>query len=209
MAELNRNYGAVVTAREFWGGNNGFLTIAVQMPSADYELPAGAGYDAAALNVKNGVATDAEIIRVSNAQRNLFRISQAAAGRAVVVALSAAEVVTATATLNDISVVVGGNIIAAARAGTTTTTAATTAPIYYVTFMIERAFVFNAQTNKPGATYAVNVDPAAELAANLSSAAFFDSQVVTQAPDGAVLTGAKGAATGVVVKVFDAMPVLK
>ena len=45
LPQFNRNYGAMVTAKEFWGGNNGFATVAVQMPSADYELAAGSAYD--------------------------------------------------------------------------------------------------------------------------------------------------------------------
>lgn len=208
MAELNRNYGAMVTAREFWGGNNGFLTVGVQMPDANTELPAGAAYDALLKKVKDGSASDAEVIQVSNAQRNLFRIAQAIGQRAVVVAVSGGELNTATLKIDDVALT-GANILAGAKIGSTAVVASAGKPLYYITFIIERADVYTAQANKPGATYAVSVDPAAELAANIASASFFEDKTFTQAPDGALLTGARTKVDAAVVKVFDALPVLK
>ena len=219
MAELNRNYGAMVTAREFWGGNNGFLTVGVQMPDANTELPAGAAYDALLAKVKGGTATEAEVIQVSNAQRNLFRIAQAIGQRAVVVAVSGGSVAVDTDTV-DANAVTGANILAVAKTGATTVVASATKPLYYITFIIERADVYTAQAAKPGATYAVSVDPAAELAANIGSAGFFENKTFTQAPDGTiqssytadgatVTSGARTKANAAYVKVFDALPVLK
>lgn len=210
MAELNRNYGAMVTAREFWGGNNGFLSVAVQMPTADVELPAGSAYDTLMAKVKGGTASDAEVIQASNAQRNLFRIAQAIGQRAVVVAVSGGSLVTATETIDtSFLTAVGGNVLAAAKTGATTVAAAAGKPIYYITFIIERADVFTAQANKPGSTYSVSVDPAAELAANIGSTGFFEDKLFTQAPDGALVTGSRLKADAVAVKVFDSLPVLK
>lgn len=209
IPQFNRNYGAMVTAKEFWGGNNGFVTIAVQMPNATYELAAGAAYELLATKVKDATASDAELIQVSNAQRNLFRVAQALCQRAVVVAISGCEMVDATAKLDDIIVTLGGNVLAAGKVGVTATVAAPAAPIYYITFMIERADALNKQTDKPGATYSVNVDPCDELVKNLTSASFFESKVFTQDPDGRLTAGTRGGASAAVVKVFDALPVLK
>ena len=223
--QFNRNYGAMVTAKEFWGGNNGFVTVGVQMPSADYELSVGAAYEVLAKKVRAGTATDAELVQVSNAERNLFRVAQAISQRAVLVAISGGEVLTAAAgpaaafpltKLDDVSTTVGGNVLAGGKGGVTSTAPGVGAPVYFITFMIERADALNKQENKPGATYNRTIDPCAELVdmflspvAPAVSPGFFESKTFTQDPDGKMTAGARSGATGAVVKVFDALPVLK
>lgn len=222
--QFNRNYGAMVTAKEFWGGNNGFVTVGVQMPSADYELGVGAAYEVLAKKVRAGTATDAELVQVSNAERNLFRVAQAISQRAVLVAISGGEILTfpdpAAAfpfiMLDDVSITVGGNVLAGGKGGVTYTVPDVGAPVYFITFMIERADALNKQENKPGATYNRTIDPCAELVdmflspvAPAVSPGFFESKTFTQDPDGKMTAGARSGATGAVVKVFDALPVLK
>ncbi len=210
LPQFNRNYGAMVTAKEFWGGNNGFATVAVQMPSANYELAAGSAYEALAKKAKDGVASDAELIQVSNAQRNLFRVAQALSQRAVLVAISGCEMVeTGGATARLSTLAVSGPNVLAGYVGGTHADVSSTAPLYFVTFMIERADALNKQENKPGATYALTIDPSKELVDNLTSVNFFESKTFTQDPDGKMTAGARAGAAAGLVKVFDALPVLK
>lgn len=215
MSAFDRNFGSIATAREFWGGNNGFLTVGIHMP-ADTHLPTGAAYTAAAAKVKAGTATAAEILMVSNAERNLFRVAQAIGQRAVVVAVSAMATVEATETLASVFVddkltnpTYNGNYLAVTRAGTTSTAPLAATPNYYITFMIERADVFTRQDSKPGATYNATIDPAAELATNIQSAGFFVSDDFQATPMGDLSAGTLKQATGVGVLVVDAMIVIK
>ena len=67
----------------------------------------------------------------------------------------------------------------------------------------------NKQENKPGATYALTIDPSKELVDNLTSVNFFESKTFTQDPDGKMTAGARAGAAAGLVKVFDALPVLK
>lgn len=215
--ELNRNYGAMTTAREFWGGNNGFITVAVQMPDADTLLPVGTAFDAAFKDVnewKAGGSLDvdaADQILVSNAERNLFRIAQAIGQRAVVVAVSPLERVEATDKIDDLVITVGDNVLAGAKDGTSATVATNTKPIFYVTFLIERADVFTKMDDKPGTNGhgVYSVDALAELVSNISHAGFFENNTYTQSPAGNKLTGGRSTAIAVAAKVFDALPVLK
>ncbi len=231
MIEHFRNFGAMTTAREFWGGNNGFLTIAVQFDESDvggvspvYELPVGTDYVAAKGRIDahdggaypTGESQSADLTRVMNAERNLFNLAQAAGQRAVIVAVSELEmddatVATAFNGYADIEAwetasTVTGNTLAFGSSGTTATDIDATHPVYVVTFLIERADVLTAQTNKPGATYAVNVDPAEEVAQNIM-AVQFSSSTATYEPNGALTAGLRNTPEAVGVKVIDALPV--
>lgn len=199
MSEYNRNYGAMTTAREFWGGNNGFVTVALNLPTNTH-LPVGAAYLAAKAAHEAGKATPAQILLMSNCERNLFRIAQAIGQRAVVVAVSGVE-----EAITNASIVMAdaANILAYASAGTPADDAVA------VTFLIERADVYTRQQGKPGSTYAVNVDACQELAAMIGLPAFFESDDQEASPIGATVAGSRTQATGVKVKVFDALPVLK
>lgn len=216
MIELHRNYGAMTTAREFWGGNNGFITVALQMDDATAELPIGADYEAAKTAHEAGTATEAQLVRMSNAERNLFRLAQAVGQRAVVVAVSSLEtlIVTTDATLGadvdawEANSAVTGNVLAFGSAGTTDTDFAAGKPVFVVTFLIERADVFTTQGARPGATYNDSVDPTQELADNLA-AVQYGSTTAEFDPAGGTVAGALVAAEAVGVKVFDALPVLK
>lgn len=200
MIEHFRNFGAMTTAREFWGGNNGFVTIALNL-AATQSLPVGADYLAAKAAHEAGTATEAQLVRMVNAERNLFNLAQALGQRAVVVAVSEVE---DSVTDASIALTVGGNVLAASSAGTPADNA------YAVTFLIERADVLTAQTGKPGATYAVDVNPCQEVADNLAGAVVFSHNNTQYEPNGAVASGtAPTTAAGVKVKVWDALPVLK
>lgn len=188
---FNANYGAIASAREFWGGNNGFVTIAAQLPAGTI-LPSTADYNTAKAAVLAGTASDADQVLVSNAERNLFKIAQAVGMRAVVVAVSSFKTLTAAETLDSLAAAASGTT-AAAKAGVTAT-AASASNIVAVTFLIERADVFTANGVKPGSTYAADVKPAEELAANIQTAGFFESSV-----------SAATQASGVLVLVFDAL----
>ncbi len=177
---FDRNYGMSKNSREFWGGNNGFVTVIVKLPT-DVEI----GVTAVAQD-----GTDAAQTALSAAQRNQFKIAQALSQRAVIVATSALSVA-ADPTVAGFETV-GGNVLAFGKAGTTASGS------FAVTFLIERANVLNKQDSKPGATYALTVDPCADLAAVLASAGFF------QKKDGT----AAAASAGVAVKVYDALPAI-
>lgn len=175
---FDRNYGATRNSREYWGGNNGFVTVVINLP-ADVEI----GETAVAQDV-----TDAAQTALSAAEKNLFKIVQTLATRAVLVTTSKL-VTNADATASGFDVV-GGNVLAFAKVGTPA------AGAFAVTFEVERANVFDKQENKPGATYALTIDPTQEVADTLSVDGLFIKKDGTPA----------AAATGVVVKVYDALP---
>ena len=177
LNSLDRNYGNVVNPREFWGGNNGWVTVAIKLP-ADVEV--GTSAVAAA-------ATDAEVKATAEqaANKNLFRIMNAISQRAVIVATSVT-----TDAANPAAVgwtTVGGNVAAVGTAGVPADGS------FAITFLVERAGVFTNYGQKAGASVAITVDPAAEVAASLAKAGLFLTSTGTAAT----------AATGVVVKVLD------
>ena len=217
MSYIDMNYGAITKAREFWGGNNGFVTFGVALP-AGVDLPGTANYEAAKTAVKASAlaagATGGALatllanqLIVSNAERNLFKIAQLLGQRAVVVAVTDTEI-DAAAALDAVDGTVGGNVLAFAKAGTTDGLATASTPNVYVTFMIERADVLTKQTIKPGSTYAQTVDPTTDIATALTGAFFADS-VYQASPSGDTQTGAVVAATGAVVKVFNSLVAMK
>ena len=177
LNSLDRNYGNVVNPREFWGGNNGWVTVAIKLP-ADVEV--GTSAVAAA-------ASDAEVKATAEqaANKNLFRIMNAISQRATIVATSS-TVDTANPAAAGWTTV-GGNVIAVGSAGTPADGS------FAITFLVERAAVFNNYGQKAGASVAITVDPAAEVAASLAKAGLFLTSAGAEAD----------AAAGVVVKVLD------
>lgn len=180
LNSFDRNYGASQNSREYWGGNNGFVTVTVN-------LPAGVEIGTTAV-AQDG--TDAAQTALSAAQKNQFLIAQAMGQRAVLVSTSllASNVNPAAAGYST----VGGNVLAFGSAGTPATGA------FAITFVIERADVLTKQVNKPGAVYALSVDPCGDLATILAGAGMFVKSDGTDAL----------AAAGVTVKVYDALPVI-
>lgn len=180
LNSFDRNYGASQNGREYSVGNNGFVTITVNLP-ADTEI----GVTAVAQD-----GTDAAQTALSAANLNLFKITQALGQRAVLIATSLlrTDVDAAVAGYST----VGGNVLAFGTAGVPAANA------FAVTFIVERADVLNKQENKPGSAYALSVDPATDLAVILSNAGIFTKTDGTPA----------ASAVGVTVKVFDAMPVI-
>lgn len=183
LNSFDRNYGMSANSREYWGGNNGFVTVVVTLP-ADVEIGTTAV-------VADGteVGDNAAQTALSAAEKNQFIIAQALAQRAVLVTTSALsnDVDTSAAGFGT----VGGNVIAFGSAGTLADNS------FGITYIIERQDVFNKQVNKPGATYALTVDPASEIAANLAQAGVFQKK-----------DGSAADAAGIAIKVFAALPVL-
>lgn len=220
MIEHFRNFGAMTTAREFWGGNNGFVTIALTLP-ADVSLPVGTDYEAAKKKIDGGISearTDsatykADIRLVMNAERNLFNLAQALGQRAVVVAVSELEEIADvgdrdSSVFGDLDAPATG-VLARGESGITDNDA-----MVAVTFLIERADVLTAQLDKPGTNGAsvYSVAPAQDIADMLAGGGVvFSKDDTAYEPNGAPMVGSSApvAATGALVKVFDALPVLK
>ncbi|EBS4516368.1 hypothetical protein DQT32_02925 [Salmonella enterica subsp. enterica serovar Braenderup] len=179
LNSFDRNYGMSANSREFWGGDNGFVTVVVTLPT-DVEI----GETAVAQD-----GTDAAQTALSAAEKNQFIIAQALAQRAVLVTTSALSN-TVDPTASGFGTV-GGNVIAYGSAGTLA------ANSFGITFIVERQDVFTKQVNKPGATYALTVDPTVEIATNLAQAGVFQKK-----------DGTPAAAAAVAIKVFAALPVL-
>lgn len=183
LNSFDRNYGMSANSREFWGGNNGFVTVVVTLPT-DVEIGTTAV-------VSDGTETGDNALQtaLSAAQKNQFILAQALAQRAVLVTTSALS-----NTINPTAAgfgTVGGNVIAYGSAGTLA------ANSFGITFIVERQDVFTKQVNKPGSTYALTVDPTVEIATNLSQAGVFQKK-----------DGTAALAAGVAIKVFASLPVL-
>lgn len=176
---FDRNYGMSANSREYWGGDNGFVTVVVTLPT-DVEI-------GATTVAQDG--TDEAQTALSAALKNQFIIAQALSQRAVLVTTSVLST-TVDPTAAGFNTV-GGNVIAFGSAGTLADDS------FGITFIVERQDVFTKQVNKPGATYATTVDPTVEIATNLSQAGVF------QKKDGTAATAA-----AVAIKVFAALPVL-
>lgn len=180
LQSFDRNYGMSKNSREFWGGDNGFVTLIVKLPT-DVEIGATAV-------AQDG--TDAAQTALSAAERNQFKLAQALAQRAVIVASSVTSAV-ADPTASGFETV-GGNVLAFGKAGTTASGS------FAITYLIERANVLSKQDNKPGATYALTVDPCKDLADILALPGFFQKKDGSDA----------AAAAGVAVKVYNALPAI-
>jgi len=179
LNSFNRNYGMSANSREFWGGNNGFVTIVVALP-ANTEI---------GVTTVTQDGTDTAQSALSAAQYNQFKIAEILGQRAVIVATSILST-TADPTVGGFGTV-GGNVLAYGSFGTPA------ANSFAVTFLIERADVLDTQASKPGSAYPQSVNPTLDIATVISTAGFFlQKDSVTPSV----------ASAGVAVKVYDALP---
>lgn len=185
LNSFNRNYGMSDHSREFWGGDNGFVTVAVALP-ADVEIG-----ETTVLPDGTDLGDNAAQTALSAAQYNQFMIAQILAQRAVEVSTSMLAKGTLDATASGFETV-AGNVIAFGKAGTLTATS------FGITYLIERQDVLTTQEVRPGSNYPVPVNPTAELSATLAQAGVFRKKDGTPAL----------AAPGVAIKVFASLPVL-
>lgn len=223
LNSFDRNYGASKNSREFWGGNNSFVTVAlhVDIASDDQKLyfPGMSDYDTAKAALVAGTGTDADQTLVSNAERNFFKMTELLAQRGVIVVSSIPSEIAATDDV-DALIPVGSNILASVTSGTTDSVATATAPIFHITFMVERADVFTADTAAYGRVGSSNpslfaVDPAqtildALVATNGAGdrSALFEAESSSANPDGSGVTYAADI-TGGAIFVHDALPALR
>lgn len=192
---FNRNYGMSSNSREFWGGNNGFVTIVINLPT----------------NVEVGttkVTSDGSDVQdqalqtaISNAQYNQFMLTQLLQQRAVLVTTSVLALDTDVVIPSGFKTV-GGNVIAFGTSGADVTGGAGSVAL---TFICERQDVFAKQDVRPGAAYSVPVDPTVELAKNIAQAGFFRTKTYVDNTTNGVSDGA--ASTAVAIKVRAALPV--
>ena len=182
LNSFDRNYGMSENSREYWGGDNGFVTVVVTLPE-DVEV----GVSAVAFDGTEEGDNAAQTAK-SAAEKNQFIIEQALAQRAVLVTTSALSTAVDGTAFGDAD----DNVIAVGTAG------ALEADSFGITFVIERQDVFTKQEGKPGAAFDLVVDPATDIAASLAKVGAFLKSDGTPAD----------AAAGVGVKVFKALPVL-
>lgn len=181
---FDRNYGMSANSREYWGGNNGFVTVVVSLP-ADVEIG-----ETAVLPDGTEIGDNAAQTALSAAEYNQFMIAQLLAQRSVEVATSVLAKGTVDPTASGFETI-AGNVIAFGKSG------APTAASFGITFMIERQDVLAAQPVRPGSNYPVPVDPCAEISADLGQAGVFRKK-----------DGSAAGALPVAIKVFASLPVL-
>lgn len=184
LNSFDRNYGMSANSREYWGGNNGFVTVVVSLP-ADVEIG-----ETAVLPDGTELGDNAAQTALSAAEYNQFMIAQILAQRSVEVATSMLAKGTVDPTASGFETI-AGNVIAFGKAGTLT------ANSFGITYMIERQDVFDAQAVRPGSNYPVPVNPCAELSATLGQAGAFRKK-----------DGTSAGALPVAIKVFASLPVL-
>lgn len=181
---FDRNYGMSANSREYWGGNNGFVTVVVTLP-ADVEIG-----ETTVVADGTDAGDNAAQTALSAAEYNQFMIAQLLAQRSVEVATSVLAKGTVDPTVSGFGTI-GGNVIAFGKSGTLTDDS------FGITFMIERQDVLTAQAVRPGSNYPVPVDPCAEITADLGQAGVFRKK-----------DGTAAAALPVAIKVFASLPVL-
>ncbi|AUS03068.1 hypothetical protein NVP2275O_487 [Vibrio phage 2.275.O._10N.286.54.E11] len=177
LNSFDRNYGASLNAREFFFGNSGWFTIAIDMASIGAELGETASVEP--------VDSDAYATAKSAAEYNQFKIAELVGQRAVI---------TATSDIRDTDAVptfTGENVLNTTVAGTPAIGDSA------ISFLIERADVFTQQEAKPGAVnpgvYAVN--PLDEMVAAITTDGFFRDT-----------TGADVQAVDVQIAILNAFP---
>ncbi|WOL22803.1 hypothetical protein [Escherichia phage vB_EcoM_JNE01] len=195
LNSFNRNYGMSATGREYWGGNNGFVTIVVNLPT-DVEVGT-----TKVTSDGSDVQDEALQTAISNAQYNQFMITQLLQQRAVLVTTSVLALDTEVVIPSDFKTV-GGNVIAFGTSGADVTGGANSVAL---TFICERQDVFDKQEVRPGAAYSVPVDPTVELAKSIAQAKFFRTK--TYQAVGTDGVGDAAASTAVAIKVRAALPV--
>lgn len=195
LNSFNRNYGMSANSREYWGGNNGFVTIVIDLPT-DVEVGVTKVTSDGSEVQDNALQT-----AISNAQYNQFMLTQLLQQRAVLVTTSVLGLDANVVIPSDFKTV-GGNVIAFGTSGTDVTGGAGSVAL---TFICERQDVFDKQDVRPGAAYSVPVDPTVELAKIIAQAKFFRTKTfVDQTCDG---VGDALASTAVAIKVRAALPV--
>ncbi|EOR9073854.1 hypothetical protein FOI42_RS01940 [Escherichia coli] len=195
LNSFNRNYGMSANSREYWGGDNGFVTIVVDLP-ADVEV-------GTTKVTSDGSELQDEALQtaITNAQYNQFMLTQLLQQRAVLVTTSVLALDTDVVIPADFKTV-GGNVVAF---GTSGADVAGGAGSVALTFICERQDVFAKQDVRPGAAYSVPVDPTVELAKVIAQAKFFRTKsFVDVTTDG---VGDAEAAKAVAIKVRAALPV--
>lgn len=168
LNSFDRNYGASLNSREFFQGNAGFFTIVIDMPGT-------AELGETTVSVAD---TDAYATAKSAAEYNQFKIAQLIGQRAVITACS------------DIRTTGAGVSFTGDNALNFDVTGTSASGETAVTFLIERADVFTAQSGRPGAgnPTAYAVDPLADLATVLKSAGFFKNADGTDAVATTIVT---------------------
>lgn len=184
LNSFDRNYGMSANSREYWGGNNGFVTVVVSLP-ADVEIG-----ETAVVPDGTEAGDNAAQTAKSAAERNQFQITQLLGQRAVLVTTSKLSVDSVDPTVADFGKI-GGNVIAYGSEGVLTTDS------FGITFIIERQDVFNTQLVRPGAAYPVPVNPCEDFCSDIGQAGVFQKK-----------DGSPAGAVPVAVKVFAALPVL-
>lgn len=180
LSAFDANYGNINFPREFWGGDNGWVTVVL-------DLPAGVE-----LGTTTSTATDPNVLATAQqaAAKNLWRVTNAIGSRGTIVAYS--TIATAVdPTVAGFGLVDGTQVIAYGTAGTLAAGAVA------ITFMVERATVFNSYGNKPGSSVSIAVTPATDIANSLVKAGLF----LTPA-------GVAATAAGVAVKVRQNFPAI-
>lgn len=178
---FDRNYGMIKFGREFWGGDNGLVTVVVKLP-ADVEV----GETALPQDGSDETQT-----AKTHAERNLFKITQVLNTRGVIVSASVLKKDADVTKVSDFKKV-GGNVLAYHEVGSQV------ADSFAITYLVERANVFDTQDGKPGAIIDLSVNPTELIAKQIAAEGFFDTKAGVKA----------GKAEFVAVKVFDALPAL-
>lgn len=192
---FNRNYGMSANSREYWGGDNGFVTIVINLP-ANVEVGT-----TKVTSDGSDVQNEALQTAITNAQYNQFMLTQLLQQRAVLVTTSVLALDTDVVIPSGFKTV-GGNVIAFGTSGADVTGGAGSVAL---TFICERQDVFAKQDVRPGAAYSVPVDPTVELAKIIAQANFFRTKTFVDNTTNGV--GDAGASAAVAIKVRAALPV--
>ena len=217
LNSLNRNYGSSLTSREFWGGNNGLISVAIMPKDDKLVFPGMKAYNDADATTKEGA-----LIR-DNAERNMFRLVELLAQRGVIVTTSIPSkyngtVAGAGAAANLSALLTGvkandtardkSTIIASSSKGKLDTSFSSSREAFHITFMVERADVFNKQDSKPGAVNptAYAVDVLGSILTLVIGDSLFEDKTSQEKPDGS--GGSYCEAEGAIAYVHDALPVV-
>ncbi|QOE32517.1 virion structural protein [Klebsiella phage K64-1] len=198
LNSFNRNYGMSADSREWWGGNNGFVTVVIDLPT-DVEV----GHTKV---TSDGSEEQDQALQtaLTNAQYNQFVITSLLRQRAVLVTTSTIAFDTDVVIPSNFKTA-SANVVAFATSGVDVAGGAGSVAI---TWIIERQDVFNKQDKRPGAAYDVPVNPAEDLAKALVQAGIFRTKdAVVDALSGTGASGNAAAATAAAVKVRAALPV--
>lgn len=198
LNSFNRNYGMSADSREWWGGNNGFVTIVVDLPT-DVEV----GHTKV---TSDGTDAQDQALQtaLTNAQYNQFVLTSLLRQRAVLVTTSVIAFDTDVVIPSDFKTP-SENVVAF---GTSGVDVAGGAGSVAITWIVERQDVFNKQDKRPGAAYDAPVDPTTDLAKALVQPGLFRTKdAVVDALNGSGSNGNATAAKAAAVKVRAHLPV--